>query len=1644
MKKILIQVIAILVVGLMIFSISSPIISYAVNELLTEQELESQGTETDNKSVEFDICSEDNKHALMANLSDSERKVKITVNVKDAGYLDDATVDFSGANFTIIGVDKPELISENTGKQLKLNRVSGGDKIIIEATIKADIQNEIKSNFFNQDNKVVFTAKFFNEKNKEKNVKKEMMLHVSWNVEEAEVIISQNIQKYILITEGDQKGVLLQEKISTAVKDNILPIKASHIEINVPRIENELPTKVSVISTNLNGSNGKVESFNENNWKYNEDGILTIDISNEIEEDKVSWVKNAQDDFAVIYTYSENVLEKVKTAGAAIKLNTKVTDTLYNANDLNISNEITTEGTLKDQIGNIVDLNIEIAENEINKGFLYTNQLASSENKKETGYTEQYSLEISDAELTDSITIEQKNEILSSNGNTIISANSVNKNLSVNAKMVQEILGESGEILIGNNEGNIAKINKDSQINDKGNYVVDLPNIENLKIDISKPVKNGNLEFDIAKAISTDLTSEIETIKSLDEIKTNTEISTGNSLPVNKVEDSAKLIEPTSKATIALNKDSFSTISKNNKIEINAILESDSIDDKLHNDTILEIKLPSYIQEVNLTNCNVLYSEELIKSSERIIDTENGKVIQILLSGTQTTYNSNVEKGINVVINADLTIDRLTPSKTEKINLTYKEGNEDTIYTVSKDINFVAPTGLVTVNELENYARDAKSISLVSKEDEENVAYIDAYSDSHIATYKGQIINNYKNDISEAKILGSIPNTEKEGNTFNTVLNGIIKVDNENVDVYYSEKADANNDLNNAANGWTKQITDFAKVKSYLMVVKENMQQGSSIKFEMPITIPENISFENTDKINYAVSYNNNTSVGTIPETVAGNDISITTGNGPLLEAEISMDERAGTSLKQSQHANFTVTVKNTGSDATNVKLIVDETYGKVQVASYHDFQYKNSDNEFFIGDIKAGETKTINYIYTINPNAELGNKEIKVSLTGDKINKAIEFSKNINIEKGYLELINLSEQSHIEKLRGGQTTTFIALLTNTSGENLTNFSVCYRVSEGSTIKEAGTKTSCFSTDINPENTTINGNIATYKVGSLAADSTIILSIAVDVGYNVDKVSTIVYTEGKNVGNNYSNVESKPVSKYNIDIKVATKDEKLEAFEGQEIEYNYVIENIGEIESTVNNIKAIIPKGAKIKYAEVGYTENGEAKTRKVYAVKENEINILHNLINVGDKITIKIVLETEVFSEEEIKKGIEEKELSMALEFSSELLKDKKSDPINYYVIYNEKIHNKLIGKEDKPEDPTPEKPEDPKPETKKYKISGKVWLDVNKNDRQDESEEGISGIKVQLIDLSTMEFTKNRDGKEIEVQTSNDGTYTFTDLVKGKYIVVFDYENTDYNVSQYHKEGVANSVNSDAIEKIISIDGKEKTVGLSDTLEISDSNIRNIDLGLSKSSKFNIELTKRVNKVTINNENGISDYNYSKNPKALGKVEIKDKYLDSSNVIIEYTITVKNTGDVTGYVTNIVDYIPDELKFNSELNKDWYLGTDGNAYNMSLAKVELRPTESKDVTIILSKKMTEDNTGLVNNDAEIFDAYNNEGIANIDAVPGNKNKSENDMSTAGVVVSVKTGETVTKYTILIVVIIAILTFGIYMIKIKILDKKI
>ena len=131
------------------------------------------------------------------------------------------------------------------------------------------------------------------------------------------------------------------------------------------------------------------------------------------------------------------------------------------------------------------------------------------------------------------------------------------------------------------------------------------------------------------------------------------------------------------------------------------------------------------------------------------------------------------------------------------------------------------------------------------------------------------------------------------------------------------------------------------------------------------------------------------------------------------------------------------------------------------------------------------------------------------------------------------------------------------------------------------------------------------------------------------------------------------------------------------------------------------------------------------------------------------------------------------------------------------------------------------------------------------------------------------------------------------------------------------------------------------------------------------------------------------------------------------------------------------IVDYLPEGMTFNSSLeaNANWYTGTDGNIYSTALAENELAPGESATIKLVLTKQMTEENVGIVNNLAEIYDDYNIYGISDTNSTPANKAQGENDLGTADVVVSVKTGEVFIHISVIITSMLlgSIMVFAIY-----------
>lgn len=310
---------------------------------------------------------------------------------------------------------------------------------------------------------------------------------------------------------------------------------------------------------------------------------------------------------------------------------------------------------------------------------------------------------------------------------------------------------------------------------------------------------------------------------------------------------------------------------------------------------------------------------------------------------------------------------------------------------------------------------------------------------------------------------------------------------------------------------------------------------------------------------------------------------------------------------------------------------------------------------------------------------------------------------------------------------------------------------------------------------------------------------------------------------------------------------------------------------------------------------------------------------------------------------------------------------------------------------------------------------VSGVAWLDSNENGSKDSGETTLSGIKIKAVDVITNKYA-TYNGKEVEATTSSTGEYSLS-LPEGKYILVFEYDNEKYKLSKYKSEGA--SLDSDVFENDVNINGVIELKPITDIITISGSNISGIDIGLIENQIFDMKLEKYISKVILVNDEGTTTNEYDR--QTLVKLEVDKNKIDQTEAVIEYEIVVSNVGEVSGYIKNIIDYLPADLEFNSEMNTSWYM-ENGNVYSNELYNQKINPGEEKVIKLVVTKSLNGTQTGLTSNRAEIYETENEQGLSDNNSTPGNNKDGENDLGIAEIIFTIDTGAAVRNAVVIIV----------------------
>ena len=472
-----------------------------------------------------------------------------------------------------------------------------------------------------------------------------------------------------------------------------------------------------------------------------------------------------------------------------------------------------------------------------------------------------------------------------------------------------------------------------------------------------------------------------------------------------------------------------------------------------------------------------------------------------------------------------------------------------------------------------------------------------------------------------------------------------------------------------------------------------------------------------------------------------------------------------------------------------------------------------------------------------------------------------------------------------------------------------------------------------------------------------------------------------------------SNQNTLIIIKSSLTINQSTNTTSTYITEGDGIEYVFTVKNEGSAPAYDVRLTDYIPEGLSAR--SVSYDVNGAKVTKKVAGSKAPVITTPSINPNEEFKVTVNALANS--------LSGMQEMTVTNTGSVASKAMPEAiKSNEITHIV---EADVNKANNSNEEAVENTGATANSTSNSniTKTYKITGTAWLDENGDGMRNDTEQKMSNITARLVNSDTGVIVKS-------VTTDSKGEYTFAGVANGNYLIVFDYDTVKYTVTTYQKAGVETNVNSDAITTKIEQDGKQRNAAVTDRITVTDASVSGVDIGFVYADTFDLSLEKSITKITVQNKAGTNSVSFDN--VNLAQMPIAAKHLSSSTAYIEYSFKVSNKGEIAGYAKKIVDYIPQGMTFNSTINEAWYTGTDGNLYTSALADIELKPGETKEIKLVLTKQMTEENTGLVNNLAEIAEDYNIYGVSDTNSTPFNKAQGENDLGSADAILTVKTGE--------------------------------
>ena len=1566
--------------------------------------------------------------SLVCDVNEKSLTVNFEIGLKKNGYIKSGTLSFKNYLNFEIKKDSDIQIKDN---EIKLRTISKDNTEYISIPIEFKRDDVVDLAYLKNVNKIVFSGIYVDNDAQEHKIEKEIDLELSWK-EETSTVIESHIVKNIDFKLDDINGKIIQTvvKVSGENGKNNIPLRGSKLKVAIPQINGMVLHEFKVNADKLAYTQGREDyniDFSAENYDINGYDELVINVQNSDNDGRI-YNSYGEDIYTITYTYigedSENGV-----------IDSYVDFTLNNYSDFEEFKTFNVQYDLNNVFGNAVQYTKEEKETDISKGYLIAN---SGAERYEIVYDKKDVLNINRADLFKSLEIVDKDEYFVGKNEAIYKTQNENSMMSLykttefSKENLANVLGELGTIQILNLNDEILKVfsvEDDADENGFFKFEYDMP-ISKIKIKTSKPINDGSISVLSKKVIrsldySRDVIRDFYKLVNVSEgfaiYQDDTKDSLGEAVNVINVKNTA------SKATLDIAQTELSTTVKNEGINFKIRLNNNEDTSDLYENPVFEIRLPRAVRDIKIRNIDLFYANgELEIGNVENFEDDGFIIIRVTLNGLQSSYNLNKETdGTIISFDVDMYVDEFTGNITEYAEMCYYNENSTSyageidwnMYISSEEIaypkngtsiipiTYKVPEGLLNAqttetaepehvesepNNNENNTNNAdntdddndNSSRVTSVNQGAQSELIEENAPAKLATMFISIMNNTSNSYANFQILGRLPFagnkdilTDRDlGTTVDTILDSPITNGDDELlyTVYYSQNGEATNDLDDEANGWSTNYYKTGAIKSYLILLNSDyvLQPGGSLEFEYDYMIPAGLSAGDAFYGTYATYYEEISGGKGLSSysSSSADEIGYKTQSRATLDISMDLVQDRIYELSDAEFEIFVTNTSNVDASNVNIELPMMDGFCPAYVRSEKGLRAEMDDKYIRIFADEIGAFKE---------------KRIFVGFNTFRLDKNVEeFKASAVVKSDNADVISIETAEYpVEKARytitdaginrekiAGVPTNCTTSVVNVSENNLTNFIFTRQFSKEVSV-----------TDVKVEGRD-DAKIQYYQnIGLLEVilptfnsneSITITYTIVLNKG-DLTGSEFVVNSEttcSSNEGNNVIYENKMVFYLPDVNIRLLNQNDVGYILEDEKVTYKYEVKNNTKFD--MYNFKMILEKSDNIDVQTLDININGE--TTSIANVPSLDKAIPFGLKK-GESAIVTINARAN-------KNGVgigytRLKASALNEEFASET---------NYTV-----VENNL--------------------EDSNYEITGSTYID-NKN----QSKEAISGIVVDLYNSETNE-------KVATTITDVSGRYVFKDLQNGKYYAKFNYDEDNYAIRSRDSETILQNQSN-----VLNVNNSYMT----DNISIDNRSISNVNLELSDDSIFDMKIDADVVKMTVQNSAENTSF-YQENPK-LAKVDINPKLVNGSKVFIEYKITVKNQGTVPGKVTKIADYISDGLTFDSSINPDWYMESDGNVYSRSLDKDVIEPGEERVLRLILVKNITDDDIGLIHNTVEIADAINDKGIPDIDSIPGNQLDGEDDLSYADAIIGVSTGLSIGVLPVVLVGIIVIVLLSI------------